>query len=111
MAEIHAARKQFQDCAGEYSLAMKLRTQGAEIYVKAAQCYRKSGSVDVAEDMLSLASSRESGYADIYKELGAIYELKGDARSAATAYNKYLGLSPNALDRAEISARIMRLGQ
>ena len=109
-AEIYTSRKQFQECAGEYSQAMKLRPQGAEIYVKAAQCYRQSGSLDVAEDMLALAAARESGYAEIYREQGAIYEMKGDARSAATAYNKYIGLSPNAPDRAEIESRIGRLG-
>ncbi|WP_246845206.1 tetratricopeptide repeat protein [Bdellovibrio sp. NC01] len=109
-AEIYTARRQYQECAGEYSQAMKLRPQGADIYVKSAQCYRQSGAIDVAEDMLALAAARESGYADIYREQGAIYEMKGDTRSAATAYNKYIGLSPNAPDRAEIEARINRLG-
>lgn len=60
--------------------------------------------------MLALASSRESGYADIYKEQGAVYELRGDVRSAAQAYNKYLGLSPNAPDRAEIESKLSRMG-
>ncbi|AFX99783.1 tetratricopeptide repeat protein [Bdellovibrio bacteriovorus] len=109
-AEVFTARRQYAECAAEYSTAMKLRPQGADIYVKSAQCYRQSGSLDVAEDMLALASARESGYAEIYREQGAIYEMKGDTRSAAQAYNKYLGLSPNALDRAEIEAKIMRLG-
>lgn len=109
-AEVYTARKQFTECAAEYSYAMKLRPQGADIYVKAATCYRQAGSFDVADDMLALAQARESGYAEIYREQGAIYELKGDARSAAQAYNKYLGLSPNAPDRAEIEAKISRLG-
>lgn len=108
-AEVFTARKQYAECAAEYSTAMKLRPQGADIYVKSAQCYRQSGSLDVAEDMLALASARESGYAEIYREQGAIYEMKGDARSAAQAYNKYLGLSPNAPDRVEIESKIMRL--
>lgn len=109
-AEVYTARRQYTECASEYSSAMKLRPQGADIYVKSAACYRQSGSIDVAEDMLSLAAARESGYAEIYREQGAIYEIKGDARSAAQAYNKYLGLSPNAPDRAEIEGRISRLG-
>lgn len=110
-AETYSARRQFGECAAEYSQAMKLRPQGADIYVKAAQCYRQSGSVDIAEDMLALAAARESGYADIYKEQGAIYEVKGDAASAIQAYNKYLGLSPNAPDRSEIEAKISRLAR
>lgn len=109
-AEVYTARKQYAECASEYSHAMKLRPQGADIFVKSATCYRQSGSYDVAEDMLSLAEARESGYAEIYREQGAIYELKGDARSAAQAYNKYIGLSPNAPDRAEIERKILRLG-
>lgn len=109
-AEVYTARRQYAECAAEYSTAMKLRPQGADIYVKSAQCYRQSGSLDVAEDMLALASARESGYAEIYREQGAIYEMKGDTRSAAQAYNKYLGLSPNAPDRVEIENKIMRLG-
>ncbi|QLY25547.1 tetratricopeptide repeat protein [Bdellovibrio sp. KM01] len=109
-AEVYAARKQFTECAGEYSQAMKLRPQGADIYVRAAQCYRQSASLEVAEDMLALAAARESGYAEIYREQGAIYEIKGDIRSAAQAYNKYLGLSPNAPDRAEIENKLNRLG-
>ncbi|MEK2689495.1 tetratricopeptide repeat protein [Bdellovibrio sp. GT3] len=109
-AEVYSARKQFTECAGEYSQAMKLRPQGAEIYVKAAQCYRQSASLEVAEDMLALAAARESGYADIYREQGAIYETRGDIRSAAQAYNKYLGLSPNAPDRAEIENKLNRMG-
>jgi tetratricopeptide (TPR) repeat protein len=108
--EIYNAKKQFAECAVEYSQAMKLRPQGADIYVKAAQCYRQSGSVDVAQDLLAMAASRESGNADIYKEQGAIYELKGDSRAAVQSYNKYIGLSPNATDRGEIEARINHLG-
>ncbi|MBV2168547.1 MAG: tetratricopeptide repeat protein [Bdellovibrio sp.] len=109
-AEVYTARRQYAECAAEYSQAMKLRPQGADIYVKSATCYRQSGSLDVAEDMLALAAARESGFAEIYREQGAIYELKGDTRSAAQAYNKYLGLSPNAPDRVEIESKISRLG-
>jgi tetratricopeptide (TPR) repeat protein len=108
--EIYAAKKQYAECAAEYSQSMKLRSQGADTYVKAAQCYRLSGSVDIAQDLLSMASSRESGYADIYKEQGAIYEVRGDIRAAVQSYNKYLALSPNAPDRAEIENRISRIG-
>ena len=108
-AEVYYAKKQYNECASEYATAMKLRPQGADIYVKSAQCYRQAGSLDVAEDMLALASARESGYAEIYREQGAVYEVKGDARSAAQAYSKYLGLSPNAPDRAQIEQKLMQL--
>lgn len=110
-AEIYAAMKNFAKCAGEYQLAVKLRPQGAEIYVKMARCYRQSGSPDIAESMLIIAATIESGLPDIYKEQGAIYESRGDTRSAITSYNKYLALSPNAPDREEMEARINSLAK
>jgi tetratricopeptide (TPR) repeat protein len=108
-AEIYSAQKLFSECAAEYSQAIKLRPHGAEIYVRTAECYRKSGSLDVAEDMLDLASERESGFAEIYRELGQIYELKADPRAAIRAYRNYLQLSPNARDESEVRARIAAL--
>lgn len=108
-AEIFSAQKLFTECATEYSQAIKLRPQGAEIYVRTAECYRKSGSLDVAEDMLNLALERESGFAEIYREQGQIYELKADPRSAIRAYRTYLELSPNAKDESEVRARIAAL--
>lgn len=110
MAEVFSARRQYSDCATEYAAALRLRSGGADIYVKAAQCYRQAGSMDIAENMLAMAGARESGYAEIYREQGAIYDIKGDVRAAIQAYNTYLGLSPNAPDRAEVEAKIRSLG-
>jgi len=109
-AETYSANKLFQKCAGEYQQAVKLRPQGADIYVKMARCYRQAGSPDIAENMLNIAASQESGLPDIYKEQGAIYEQRGDKNAAVQAYNKYLTLSPNAPDRHEIESRILSLG-
>ena len=108
-AEIYSNQKLFSECATEYSQAIKLRPQGAEIYVRTAECYRKSGSLDVAEDMLNLALERENGFAEIYREQGQIYELKADPRSAIRSYRTYLDLSPNAKDESEVRARIAAL--
>ncbi len=110
-ADIYAASKQFQKCATEYQQAIKLRPQGASLYVKVARCYRQSGSPDVAKSMLGIASSQESGNADIYKEMGAVYEMEGDMRAAVQSYNKYLTLSPNAPDKNEIEARILNISR
>jgi tetratricopeptide (TPR) repeat protein len=108
-AEVYTETKQFQKCAEEYQIAIKLRPQGALLYIKLARCYRQSGSLDIAESMLNIASSQESGNPEIYKEQGAIYETRGDTRSAVAAYNKYLTLSPNAPDRREIESRVYQL--
>lgn len=108
-AEVYSTTKQYAKCADEYQAAIKLRSQGAELYVKMAKCYRLGGSVDIAQSMLEIASNQESGLPDIYKEQGTIYETKGDIASAVAAYNKYLALSPNAPDQKEIESQILKL--
>jgi tetratricopeptide (TPR) repeat protein len=109
-AEVFASTRQFQKCAAEYQKAIKLRPQGADLYVKVARCYRQSGSLDIAESMVAIAASQESGLPDIYKEQGAIFEMKGDMRAAVQSYNKYLALSPNAPDRKAIENKVNSLG-
>src|SRR5580698_5993913 len=43
-AEAYTVLKQDSLCATEYQRAIKLRPQGAPIYVKLAGCYRRSGN-------------------------------------------------------------------
>ena len=109
-AEIYYRRAQFKECAAEYSAAIKLRPNSAELYVKASICYRNSDAVDIAEDMLAMATERESGFAEIYREMGYIFEKKGDKLKAVENFEKYQVLSPNAPDRETISGEIKRLG-
>lgn len=110
LGEIYHIKKQYSECAAEYSSAIKIAPQGADVYVKASRCYRLASSIDIAESMLALAQRSESGYAEIYREQGAIFETRGQYREAAVAYDKYLNLAPNAPDKAEIEARISNLG-
>jgi tetratricopeptide (TPR) repeat protein len=108
-ADAHAQMQQFSNCATEYQKAIKLRPQNAATYVKNAQCYRKAGNLDAATAMLNVAATKESGLADIYKEQGAIYELKGDVAHAIEAYNQYFVLDPDAPDRTQIEDRVSAL--
>lgn len=110
-AEIYSASRQFQKCAAEYQQAIKLRPQGADLYVRIAKCYRQNGSPEIAESMLAIAAGQESGLPEIYREQGAVFEAKGDLRAAVESYNKYLTLSPNAPDKAEVENRILNLGK
>lgn len=105
-AEIFNRKEQFKECAAEYSMAIKMRPSSAELYVKAAICYRKSDAIDIAEDMLTIAKQKESGYSEIYREQGYIFEKKGLFAQAQQAFEKYLDLSPNAPDRAIIEAKL-----
>lgn len=109
-AEIYYRRAQFKECATENSAAIKLRPSSAELYVKASICYRNSDSLDIAEDMLEMAKERESGYAEIFRELGYISDKKGQKKEAVKNFEIYLVLSPNAVDRDEVNKEISRLG-
>lgn len=105
-AEIFYRKEQFKECAAEYSLAIKMRPSSAELYVKSSICYRKSDAIEIAEDMLVIAEQKESGYPDIYRERGYIFEKKGMLKEASQAFEKYLELSPNAPDRRLVEPRI-----
>lgn len=105
-AELHFRKEQFKECAAEYALAIKLRPSSAELYVKASTCYRLSDALEIAEDMLAMARQRESGFAEIYREEGFLFEKKGQLRDARDRFEKYLELAPNAPDRAMIEMKI-----
>ncbi|MGZ3690524.1 MAG: tetratricopeptide repeat protein, partial [Pseudobdellovibrio sp.] len=108
-AEIYYRKALFKECAAEYSGAIKLRPNSAELYVKASICYRNSDSLDIAEDMLQMAQDRENGFADIYREWGYVYEKKGMASAAVQFFEKYLVYSPNAPDKDSVNNEIIRL--
>lgn len=109
-AEMYFRKSQFKECAAEYSAAIKMRPNSAELYVKSSICYRKTDSMDIAEDMLAIALQKESGYADIYREYGYILERKGFKAQAIQSFQKYLLLSPNAADREAVQSKISQLG-
>jgi tetratricopeptide (TPR) repeat protein len=108
-AEIFDKKGQFKDCAAEYSQALRLRSNSADLFIKTASCYRKSESLDIAQDMVDMAVSRERGFPGIYKEQGYINEKKGMLKEAKKSFELYLELSPNALDRKEIQSKISEL--
>ncbi|MBY0553190.1 tetratricopeptide repeat protein [bacterium] len=109
-AEIYYRKDQFKECAAEYSAAIKMRPSSAELYVKSAVCYRKGDAVEIAEDMLAIALQKESGYPEIYREQGYIFEKKGNTTQAILAFKKYVALSPNAADMSIISDKVKSLG-
>lgn len=108
-AEVYMVTRKYTQCTTEYQQAIKIRPQGGDNYVKLARCYRLSGSYDVAQSMLDIAGEKESGYAEIYKERGALYQVQGEKEAAYKAYEKYLALSPNAVDKVEIEAMMSQL--
>lgn len=109
-ATVYNAKEQFKECAAEYSQGIKLRPTSADLYVKAAACYRKSDAMDIALDMLEIARTKESGFAPLYREKGFIMEAQGDRKQAKELFQLYIELSPNALDRKQIEDKIASLG-
>lgn len=110
-AEVQSEAKAYKECAEQYQKAVGLRSANrAELYVNMAQCQRQSQNLEGAQGSLDIAISLESGRPEIYREQGALFELRGDMRAAAAAYNKYLTLSPNAPDRASVEGQLNRLG-
>lgn len=110
MAEAHMKLREFNACAKAYQEAISRQPEGVSKYIKAAKCYRLANNLTIAEQMLNEASRRESGNSEIYKEQGAIFEMKGEAEDAIYAYKQYLLLDPGANDRTGIERRIEALG-
>lgn len=110
IAEIKYISKNYLECASEYARATNFGAQPASVYVKAAKCYRLSGQLDMAQGFIDIASEKESGYEEIYKEQGALFESRGDTGSAIRSYCKYSELSPNSKDKDLIKAQIQSLG-
>jgi len=108
-AEVHYAMKQYSSCAGEYQKAVSRRVTESSIYVKMARCYRLSGAIDSALSLLNQAKAQESGNPDIYKELGAAYQVRSMGNEALDAYSQYLALAPNAIDRKDVEALMRRI--
>jgi tetratricopeptide (TPR) repeat protein len=109
-AEAYYRMGQYSLCAREYQEAIRREPQGGMSYVKVSTCYRLSGNLEIAMQMLTKATQIESGISEIYKEMGAIYETKGESLLAIKSYEKYLALEPTAKDRNQIESRMRQLG-
>lgn len=106
--EAYFTLKQYSNCAAEYQKGAKGQ-RDATLIVRMARCYRLSGALDSAQSLIKQAQSIESGNPDVYKEQGAIFQMKGMADEAVAAYDTYLKLMPAALDRADIERRMARV--
>jgi tetratricopeptide (TPR) repeat protein len=74
-----------------------------------AQCCIEANNLDCADQSLAKAKNLESGLAEIYRELGRVFEKRGQVDKAVESYQLYVELSPNAMDRDMIIGRIMQL--
>jgi tetratricopeptide (TPR) repeat protein len=107
--DILLATRKFSAAVREYQRASEFRSDGAAIFVKLAKAYRGQGSYDEAMAMLRLAAAKESGFSEIYKEYGYIYDAKGSAPEALANFERYLNLEPGASDREAITQKMKQL--
>ena len=104
----HKKRAQFELCKQEYQKAVQLRPKDVSLYVSLINCYVGSGETDSALQVIKQFVTGEgtSGYAELYKLKGKIYEMKGSYQNAGAAYEKYFGLNPGAPERRQIESRL-----
>ena len=102
-------RKTFYElCVKEYQKALSLRKKDIDLHVQLINCYRGSGELDSALQLAEqvVATHGTSGYPELYRQLGLIYELKGDYEHAQKSYKYYFLLQPGAPDKASIERRL-----
>ena len=112
--ESYEKLEEFLKCAGEYQRAIQLAPETMNYYVKTARCYRKSGYLDLAVNILKKilgTKDQKTGEPQLYRELGMILEMRANHTYAAGAYCNYLNLMPSAPDRSDIQKRIKKLSE
>jgi hypothetical protein len=87
--------------APDGATAATLTRDGTRLFV--------SGRLQEAKASFEQAIKRASGHAPAYRGLGMVKQRLGDNSGAASAFRKYLQLSPKAADAAAIRARLEKL--
>lgn len=98
-------------CTNEYQKALKYLKNSIEISIGLIECYKGAGDLDSALQLAQQLVKEEglSGYPELYREMGSIYETKELYQKAQAKYSDYFRLIPNAKDRKEIETRIQKL--
>ena len=111
--EIYYTLGKYTLCARDFQKAIQLLPRDSELYLRSAECYRKSGHLDLALQMLKNISQGKNKTSNpkIYREMGALYETRQDYKNAAKSYAIYLSLMPHAKDRSAIESRIKTFGE
>ena len=104
-------KNSYELCAKEYQKALKFLKNDLEISMSLLECYKGAGNLDLALQLTNQLKKEEglSGYPEIYKEMGSIYEIKENYEKAKSYYIEYFKLKPGAKDRKAIEKRIEKL--
>ena len=113
--DIYESLGRYTLCAQAFQKVIELFSEDSESYVRSAVCYRMSGELDLALRILKGVSENSKNQKisnpKIYRELGAIYEMKKNYDRAQASYNIYFDILPNAKDKQQIQARIAKFGE
>ena len=109
LALIFEQKKDFKACSREYQAVIQLGVVGANVYVSAARCYRRSGNLEAAEALLNAAHTKEAGNAYIYLEQGFLSEDKGLLKDARVSFQTFLNLLPVAPEAGLARKKISEL--
>ena len=107
--DIQFSRKDYHSCISSYQKGIAVRESSADLYAKQARCFRLLGEFDSALALLRTADRNEPNYPMVWKEMGALCEMKQNFACAIEAYRHYLNLSPNAPDQSIIEERVLAL--
>ena len=107
--DIYFLMRDYGNCISSYQKAIRLRPPTSNLFVKQARCYRLQGGLHTALQLLRTAELKEPGNPLVWKEMGAVCEMKENINCAIEAYRQYLILAPNAPDRSIIENRISKL--
>ena len=112
--EIYYTLGKYTLCAQSFQKAINLIPEDEELYLRVSECYRRAGYLDLALKMLKSISKGEDrlvSHPKVYRELGALYEMKKDYDKAIKSYSIYLSLMPHAKDKKQIQDRVKSFGQ
>lgn len=101
----------YELCVKEYQKALKYLEKDIETSIGLIECYKGAGNLDTALQLALQLIKEEglSGYSEIYKQIGNIFEAKDQYEQARSYYTSYFSLNPGAKDRVEIENRINKL--
>ena len=100
-----------REAMAEYELVLEMDPRNEGGLLNYANLLSKSGRTEEAAETLGTLVSYNPGYVTAQRNLGFIYGKLGRNREAISQMQKYLGMDPEADDRAHIETVIAKLRQ
>jgi Flp pilus assembly protein TadD len=89
-----------------FSSKVKGHSDSAACHTALGRAYKRMGRMDDAKTEFRQATQLEPDYPDGFYELGVIEEFDNNWSSAASAFERYLVLKPDASERRALEDRV-----